>query len=114
MHHIGLYTNNLSETESFYETMFGFRLDRRIQIFGEIITFMKHEEICIELLKSDSIDFNGESIHFAWSVESLKDTMKELEKKGLNPIEGPYHLKNGWKTAFYQGPTHEIIELIES
>jgi lactoylglutathione lyase len=113
MHHIGLYTNNLGRTEVFYETMFGFVLESRIKVLGETITFMKHEEITIEFIQSDSIILNEGGVHFAWRVDSLMSRIKELETKGLIPIEGPFHLENGWKTVFYQGLNLEVIELIE-
>ena len=28
-------------------------------------------------------------------------------------IEGPFKLKNGWETVFYQGPDNEVIEFLQ-
>jgi lactoylglutathione lyase len=115
IHHIGIHVNNLEESEKFYKEMFGFKVEHRLTILSEKITFMttRDESIRIELIKEETVLPVEGTNHLAWEVKRIEHMTGKLASRGLFPIEGPFELDNGWKTVFYLGPNLEIIELIE-
>lgn len=111
-HHAGVQVKSLTESIEFYKELFGYRLEHYLHLPGERIAFLKIKEVKIELIESEEQPNPG-SIHLAWQVESIEEWMRKLEVNGLHPLEGPFNLKNGWITVFYEGPNHEVIELIQ-
>lgn len=114
-HHIGLYVNNLGQSEQFYRKLFGFEVEYRFTLKDEEISFLSNRdsEIKLELIKANDVKPLEGTMHLAWEVTNLKQSIEHLATNGLNPIEGPLSLHNGWKTAFYHGPNNEVIELME-
>jgi lactoylglutathione lyase len=114
-HHIGIYVNNLEESEKFYMEMFGFKLEHSLNLEIEKITFMTTSDAFtrIELIQAESVLPVEGTIHLAWEVNRIEHMVQQLVSKGLHPIEGPLQLESGWKTVCYQGPNSESIELIE-
>jgi lactoylglutathione lyase len=115
VHHVGIYVHDLEVSEEFYENYFGLKIELRLTILNEHITFMTSEleDIRIELIKAeDGLPVEG-TVHLALQIDNLEKSIGLLATRGLYPIEGPLLLENGWKTIFYQGPSLEIIELLE-
>ncbi len=54
------------------------------------------------------------SSHFAFSVTSVIEKIKELSQEEIFLTEGPFDLPNGWRTVFYEGPDGEEIEFIQT
>ncbi|MBO0994439.1 VOC family protein [Bacillus sp. SD088] len=112
-HHAGIDVRNLDDSISFYERMFNFKIEQYLTLSGEKIAFLQNEDVRIELIKSADSPLPCHSIHIAWRVEDIESWVKKLKGKGLSSSDGPYKLKNGWVTVFYEGPDGEIIELIQ-
>jgi lactoylglutathione lyase len=112
-HHVGIQVWKLEESIPFYKNNFGFEIDHTLLLHGEKIAFLIKDEIRIELVESEDSPAPKSSVHFSWQVEDTEDLMKKLGEKGLNPIEGPYSLDNGWTVVYYNGPNNEMIEFIQ-
>lgn len=113
-HHAGILVRNLNDSIQFYKQMFRFSCEQYITFQDEKIVFLQNGDVRIEMIESEEnlVPFN--STHIAWRVEDVDDWIRKLMGKGLYPSEGPYNVGNGWVTVFYEGPDHEIIELIQS
>lgn len=110
-HHVGLQVKDLETAVHFYREVFGFLVERRLNLAGEKIVFLRNGELRIELIQSGEI---GEpNMHTAWSVDQINPWLKKLERVGLRPTEGPIELPGGGRTVFYEGPNGEMIELVE-
>lgn len=112
-HHAGIDVRNLDDSIHFYERMFDFTIEQFLTLSGEKIAFLKNNGVRIELIESEIIPAPCNSVHISWKVEDIESWMKRLRGKGLSPSEGPYALKSGWVTVFYEGLDGEIIELIQ-
>ncbi|WP_102272608.1 VOC family protein [Cytobacillus massiliigabonensis] len=112
-HHAGIQVSNLNDSIQFYKRMFGFSFEKYLMFQDEKIVFLRNENVQIELIESEENKAPLHSIHIAWQLEDIEDWIRKLKKEGLYPLEGPYSLKNGWITVFYEGPDREIIELIQ-
>lgn len=112
-HHGGIEVGNLNNSIQFYESMFGLNIEQCLMLNGEKITFLKNEEIKIELIESEETSALSNSVHIAWQVDDIEGWMAKLRGKGLLPSEGPYKLKNGWIAVFYEGLDGEMIELVQ-
>jgi len=120
LHHMGIQVKSLEASLAFYKKHFGFREIGRLRFGDEDIVFLENEGVCdlpglkLELIQQENPLQSGVSrIHFAWEVENLKTVIQKLKSLGLEPAEGPYDLKNGWRISFYEGPDQEVIELVE-
>ncbi|WP_062105658.1 VOC family protein [Bacillus niameyensis] len=112
-HHSGIEVRNLDDSISFYERMFDFKIEQFLTWSGEKIAFLKNDDVRIELIEAENTPDLCHSVHVAWQVDDIESWMKRLDGKGLSPSEGPYKLKNGWITVFYEGLDGEVIELIQ-
>lgn len=112
-HHFALEVNNLTLSQTFYETFFGFTESCRINFGEEEIVFLEQNGFKLELYQKKSDVCIGERTHFCFEVDNLYAKIKEMRERELNSFEGPYTLDNGWKTVFYLGPDNEVIELLE-
>ncbi|MBB6453851.1 lactoylglutathione lyase [Salirhabdus euzebyi] len=113
LHHIGIQISDLKVTESFYHRYFGFKVIDYLELPGEKIAFLQRGNTCIELVETDSAFYANDKMHLCLEVDDLNQWIDLLAQKGLNPIEGPLMLQNGWKTVFYRGVDREVIELLE-
>jgi lactoylglutathione lyase len=111
-HHAGIQVKNLDVSILFYERVFDFKIEQFLTLPGEKIAFLKKGNVRIELIELDDNPATFSPIHLSWQVEEIEEWLKRLGGQGLYPLEGPYKLENGWVTVFYEGPDHEVIELI--
>ncbi len=111
--HGGIDVTDLTRSILFYEMYFGFKIEKKVWLNGEEIVFLRNAEVCLELIQSSEQSRNGtNNTHFAFKKNELLIFMHELSKKGLWPIEPPQECKKGIYSIFFEGPDHEIIELI--
>ncbi|MGE8206120.1 VOC family protein [Heyndrickxia sp. NPDC080065] len=111
-HHFGIEVSDIEKSISFYETFLDLHRIKNVEFLNEEIVFLIGEGFQIELVKTDDT-ITRTRAHLAFEVTDLMMTINGYKEKDFQPIEGPYFLKNGWKTAFYEGPNGEIIEFIQ-
>lgn len=111
-HHVGIQVSDLKRSYLFYNEYFGFQAGERFTLADESILFLEKGEMKLELFTSELRPVQTEN-HLCWQVESLDEVMFELKQKGLLPREDPIVVGNGWRIVFYEGPDHEVIELLE-
>jgi hypothetical protein len=51
--------------------------------------------------------------HLCFEVNDINQMITRFYDHGFEVIEGPYILRNGWQTVFFEGPDHEILEFLE-
>ncbi|XXM72749.1 VOC family protein [Lysinibacillus sphaericus] len=112
LHHIGINVNSLERSKRFYQTHFDFKEEFTAVIGSEEIVFLKRDEERLELIQDGYSASLQSRVHFAWQTSDLDEEIKRLSRKGLEPVEGPVQLDNGWRAVFYNGPDEELIELI--
>jgi lactoylglutathione lyase len=113
-HHAGIEVSSLENSAAFYEKAFQFEVQHCLSLGDEKIVFMGRGPVIIELIENPDGCAGPASLHLAWEVEKLSWWMDRLEKYGLNPIEGPYHIDSGMTVIFYKGPDGELIELVST
>lgn len=112
LHHIGINVRNMEKSKAFYQTHFGFEEKFAAVLGKEHILFLSRNEEWLELIFDPNTAHLHSHVHFAWEVEDLEGEIKRLSLQGLEPVEGPIQLDNGWKAVFFEGSDGEIIELI--
>jgi lactoylglutathione lyase len=112
LHHIGIYVSNMERSQSFYETILPVQTKEKLKWDESELLFLKGEGFLLELIPD--IFSGAKGTHIAFAVESVEAKVKELQHLGITPSEGPYQLKNGWQTVFYEGPDGEEIEFINT
>ncbi|CAM3715326.1 VOC family protein [Mesobacillus zeae] len=112
-HHFALEVLDLEKTKKFYKEVLGFSDNSCIDFMGEEVLFLKNGETKIELLKRTKGPGISSNAHFCFEADGMNKLLKQFKKYGYHPIEGPYQLKNGWTTVFFEGPEQEILEFIE-
>ncbi|RDU35758.1 glyoxalase/bleomycin resistance/dioxygenase family protein [Neobacillus piezotolerans] len=112
-HHYAIETDRLKEVENFYKNILGFQLEETMDFRGKKLIFMTLGGFRLELVESIMRGGGEGSVHLCFETGSLDNLIKKLEKAGLEKVEGPYTLENGWKTVFYTGLGGETLEFLE-
>lgn len=110
VHHIGIETNNIEKSMRFYEQL-GFQMKDRMVLMGEELYFLTLGTFTLELIvqKTETAAANP---HLCLEVTDLKEQADVVQNGKV--IEGPLSFENGWKTLFVEGPSGEIIELVQT
>ncbi len=111
-HHYSLEVDNLSESIKFYKDVLGFQEAERIEFEEEEIQFLTLGDFKLELIKAAAAYNRTESIHICFETENFYEILARFENYKIKPVEGPYTLKNGWKTVFFSGPSNDLIEIL--
>ncbi len=123
LHHIGVFTSDIANSEKFYE-MIGFEsYYKNAAPSGSQIVFVRAGSCVIELIQpTDSTKAlgrpEGQIAHIAIAVKDIESTVKELQAKGVVfDVEAPGHnpgfMAGGMKNIFFTGPAGERLELFE-
>ncbi|KEO84461.1 VOC family protein [Tumebacillus flagellatus] len=104
LHHLGLEVRNLERAVAFYRSLYGFVEESRWNLMGEQIVFLQKGAFRLELYEGA----DPTASHLCFSVENLDPYLTSLPL-----LEGPTHLENGWRNAFFQGPDGEVLELLQ-
>ncbi len=115
LHHIGIEAVELSPLMDFFVKKQGFVISSRIPFPGYESYLLVCGKICIELtsplLKAER--YVAPSIHICLQVDHLDDCLNYLAAEGIFPSDGPYLLKNGWRTSFFTLARWGELELLE-
>ncbi|MGG1679130.1 VOC family protein [Neobacillus sp. NRS-1170] len=113
VHHYAMEVTDVLIVKDFYLTLLGFVEDEKVEFAGEEILFLRNGDFLLELIEVNQEEALPGNVHLCFETKSIKDIMEKFLKAGIAPEEGPYTLKNGWKTVFYKGRANEILEFLE-
>lgn len=119
--HTMIRVKNIDESLKFYTELLNMKLDHKKRLDDCWLYFLTDEDNTaqIELTYNDETPEEGYQIgsgfgHFAFSVESLDEFSKKLERLNYEYLYEPFDLNGkGTKIAFVKDPDGYEIELIE-
>ena len=119
--HTMIRVKNIDESLKFYTELLNMKLDHKKRLDDCWLYFLTDEDNTaqIELTYNDETPEEGYQIgsgfgHFAFSVESLDEFSKKLERLNYKYLYEPFDLNGkGTKIAFVKDPDGYEIELIE-
>jgi lactoylglutathione lyase len=93
-------------------------LERKTSPRGSHLAFLKvpNSEELIELCSfppSGPVKVQEDLVHLAFQVESLDDTIRTLNEKGVKITDGPTTSSSGSRFIFIDAPDGYEVELIE-
>ncbi|SER57088.1 VOC family protein [Salipaludibacillus aurantiacus] len=112
VHHVGIEVKNLAGTANLLEKIGGFNVVTEFIFQSEKIVFLSTGDILIELAESKHLD--EQPVHLAFETDDLEEAAAYCERLQLKLAEGPFHLENNWKTAFFEDETGRYFEIIET
>lgn len=107
--HVHIYTDNITETTTFYKVIFGADEVRRIDSDNGTIVHLDVRGTRIVISKSDEGHPNGLG-HFAMRTDNLDEALALLRQHDINisPLRTVGHFAN----VFIHDPSGAVIEII--
>mgnify|MGYP001951454819 CR=1 FL=1 len=112
-HHFSITVPHLPSAIQFYQNVFQAKILLYLEEWEEKIAFIQIDTLTIELIEDASAEEKVNDRHLCFQVDDIHSIASKLEKFEMFLLEGPYELKNGWTTVFYQGKHGEIIEFFQ-
>lgn len=114
--HTTIMVNNLEESLNFYQEVVGLPLVRRFPAGpGMEIAFLGEGETLVELIynkEKENISI-GQDISLGFSVDSIDETMKFINDKGMEIHSGPFQPNPMVKYFFVLDPNGVKIQFIQ-
>jgi lactoylglutathione lyase len=117
--HTRMRVSDIDQTIRFYTDVLGLEVvERKTSPRGSHLAFLKvpNSEELIELASfppSGPVKVQEDLVHLAFQVESLEETVKALNSKGVKITDGPTSSSSGSRFIFIDAPDGYEIELIE-
>ena len=111
-HHLAIEVKELVTSIAFYQKYLGLQEEGRLQFNKENIVFLANNDFRIELISGGQQPVS-QGVHICFEVDKVQEIIKTFIEDGIFALEGPYKLKNGWETVFYEGPDNEVIEFLQ-
>lgn len=117
--HTRMRVSDMDQTIRFYTGVLGLEvLERKTSPRGSHLAFLKvpNSDELIELCSfppSGPVKVQEDLVHLAFQVESLADTIRTLNEKGVKITDGPTTSSAGSRFIFIDAPDGYEIELIE-
>lgn len=111
-HHFAIEVKDLETSIGFYQKYLGLHEEGRLQFNKEDIVFLANHDFRIELISGGQKNVS-QGVHICLEIDSVQEIINTFNQNGIIAAEGPYKLKNGWKTVFYEGPNNEVIEFLQ-
>ena len=124
--HVGMSVSDLEEAVEWFDRVLGFKLDRRAEMAGCQIAFIKNDDFSIELFQhpearpaSSERSVPNEDIktlgtkHVCFVVPDLDAMLGHFAANNVNVALGPLTAPDGYKVAFIHGPDKVLIEFIQ-
>src|SRR5688572_26982583 len=117
--HTRMRVSDMEQTIRFYTEVLGLEVaDRKTSPRGSHLAFLKvpNSEELIELTSfppSGPVNVQEDLVHLAFQVESLDETIRELNEKQIKITDGPTRSSSGSRFLFIDAPDGYEIELIE-
>lgn len=111
-----LNVTDIQKSIDFYSDILGLEIVRRFETGHGTIAFLGKDETKIELISDGSnreISV-GPDISWGFSVESLDDTIKMLDEKGIKIVAGPIQPSPSIRFIFINDPDGMKIQLVEN
>ncbi|MEH7245472.1 VOC family protein [Neobacillus niacini] len=112
LHHFAIEVEDLDTSIAFYQEFIGLSEEVRISFQDEEIVFLANADFKLELI-SGGQQQDSKGIHICFEVDRIQEVINHFKNKRILALEGPYKLKNGWETVFYNGPDNEVIEFLQ-
>lgn len=114
--HITIMVKNMEESLKFYQEIIGLPVVMKFPAGPDMeIAFLGEGETSIELIcnkHNDNINI-GNDISLGFRVESLDETMKFVDEKGIALHSGPFHPNPKTKFFYILDPNGVKIQFIE-
>ena len=117
--HTRMRVSNMDDTIRFYQDVLGLEvMERKVSPRGSHLAFLKvpNSEELIELCSfpaSGPVQVQEDLVHLAFEVESLDETIRSLQAKGITITDGPTGTSSGSRFIFIDAPDGYEVELIE-
>lgn len=117
--HTRMRVSNMDDTIRFYQDVLGLEvMERKVSPRGSHLAFLKvpNSEELIELCSfpaSGPVRVQEDLVHLAFEVESLDETIRSLQAKGITITDGPTGTSSGSRFIFIDAPDGYEVELIE-
>ena len=107
---------NMEESLKFYQEIVKLPIVKRFSIGVGEIAFLGDGQTKLELIYNEQIkDISfGESISLGFAVESLDETMKFIQEKGIEIYSGPIQPNPSTRFFFVLDPNGVKIQFIET
>ena len=113
IHHYGIEVSDLEISREFYQKILQLNHESVVEFQGEELVFLSSNTFCLELIPKQQKQNQKGTTHLCFEVNDINQMITRSYDYGLKALEGPYILSNGWKTVFFEGPDHEILEFLE-
>ncbi len=117
--HTRMRVSNMDDTIRFYRDVLGLEvMERKVSPRGSHLAFLKvpNSEELIEFCSfpaSGPVRVQEDLVHLAFEVESLDETIRSLQSKGVAITDGPTGTSSGSRFIFIDAPDGYEVELIE-
>ncbi|BCJ87556.1 VOC family protein [Effusibacillus dendaii] len=119
--HIALIVTDMDRSIAFYSELFGYQLRARGESKTREMAFLHHAEqpgfeieLIRDLVPQGPYGEKGIVNHLAFTVDDMEEAMSYFRKKGIQfHTETPNIAIDGAKTAFFNGPDKELLQLVE-
>lgn len=117
--HTRMRVSDMDRTIRFYQDVLGLEvMERKVSPRGSHLAFLKvpNSEELIELCSfpaSGPVRVQEDLVHLAFEVESLDETIRSLQSKGVAITDGPTGTSSGSRFIFIDAPDGYEVELIE-
>lgn len=114
--HVTISVKNMKESLKFYQEIVGLSVTTRLSIDTGEIVFLGGGQTKIELIYNEQIkDISfGENISLGFAVESLDETMKFIQEKGIEIHSGPIQPNPSTRFFYVLDPNGVKIQFVET
>lgn len=113
---VAIHVTELEQSIRFYEDIIGLQVLQRFSAGpDQEIAYMGSDGAEVELIGHKELDSLSHDSHLSlgFQVDSLDETMKEIEEKGVKIESGPFEPNPQIRFCFIQDPNGVSIQIIE-
>ncbi|UTR11926.1 VOC family protein [Evansella sp. LMS18] len=119
--HVALIVTDMDRSIEYYSAMFDFEVRARGASPKREMVFLKHKnqpgfeiELIKDLVPLGSYSEKGIVNHLAFTVDNIHEAISYYRDKGITfNSEQPNTAIDGAKTIFFNGPDHELLQLVQ-
>jgi lactoylglutathione lyase len=120
--HVALIVKDIKASIEYYSSIFDFELRTRGENANKYMAFLAHKnqkDFEIELIQDKDPNANYAEVgvvnHLAFTVENIDESIEYYKQKGIvfktDEAKPPY--PGAARTIFFDGPSKEILQLVE-